>query len=148
MCPSSDESMTSPPLMALMMISESPSTIKRSKPSSRANRRARRAACTSTISTKVGSGICYDRVAITSSSLLRTIIPSPMMFLVGNRAPSKLIFTKPEGGGRHLIDLEVLGILAWMGLSCWNSWRESRAKAGIFSLLEICFFSSKLKIPS
>ena len=55
------------------------------------------------------------------------------MFLFGKIVPSKLIFTISGGGGRHLTDLDILGILAWMGLSYWNSWRESQAMAGIFS---------------
>ena len=44
-------------LIALITTSESPSTIKFSKPSSLANHRTQCAAITSTISTEVGSGI-------------------------------------------------------------------------------------------
>lgn len=127
----------SPPLMALMMISKSPSMTKLSKPSSLANKGARRAASSSTISTEVGSGICYDKAAITNLRSLRTIMPKPTMFMVRKRVPSKLIFTIPKGGGRHLTNLTVIEILAWLGLSCWNSWRESRAISGI------CFFPTR-----
>ena len=108
------------PLMELIMIFESPSTITLWKPNSLANQRARRAASTSTISTEVGSGICCDRAAIANPFLLQIIIPKPAIFSSAESVLSKLILSRPDGGGRHLTDLAVLGIFSCVGRSWYT----------------------------
>lgn len=87
---------------ALMIISESPSQITWAKFSSCAKHIAFRAANTSTISTKVGSGIDCEKAAITRPLSLQIIAPRPARLLSANVAPSKLILTKSLGGGFHL----------------------------------------------
>ena len=125
-CPNLDWAILSP-LMELIIISESPSTIKLWKANSFANQRARRAASISTISTEAGSGICYVRAAIINLLSLQTIMPRPAMFSLAKRAPSKLTLSRPVGGGRHLMDLAIRGSFSWVGRSWLYSWRASRA---------------------
>ena len=120
------------PQIALTIISESPSTKTLSKPSSFAKTKALRAAITSTVSTEVGRGIFCERAAKTNPAESRTTTPRPAKDWVENKAPSKLTFTKPGGGGFQRTERAVLGIFGCTGRSWLNSWTSERAWSGIF----------------
>ena len=98
------------PFMARMAMSESPSRMIWSKPSSCAKERAPLAANTSTISTEVGNGITCVNAVITRPWSLRMMAPRPASSFSWKMAPSKLIFTQSEGGGSHLVWIRVGGV--------------------------------------
>ena len=83
--------------MAEIAISESPSRMTLSKPSSLTKMRALRAANTSTISTEVGRGMICFAAAITRPRLFRMMEPRPAWACSLKTAPSKLILTQSDG---------------------------------------------------
>lgn len=116
-CPNLEESILSP-LIELIIISESPSTITVLKPTSWANPNAQLAANTSTISIKANSGICCDRVSITNPWSLRIIMRVQQCSPMRKSAPSKLTLTQPTGGGHHQTDLVVkVSLCGWDGVA-------------------------------
>jgi len=108
MWPRSEES-SAFSFMALMITSESPSTITLSNPSSLANKRALHATITSIVSTEVGRGIICERAAKTNLDWSRIIMPRPTELWVKKIAPLKLTFTTPGGLGLFLEFLCGLG---------------------------------------
>ena len=101
MCPKLED-MKPPLFMALIIISESPSTITCSRFSSLAEHMALRAANTSTISTKVGNEIVCVKAATTRPLSFLTIASRLAKLFALKVAPSKLIFNQLAEGGSHL----------------------------------------------
>ena len=97
--------------IAQIAISESPSRMTFSKPSSLAKKRALHAANTSTISTEVGRGMTCVNAAITRPRSLRMMEPKPASACSLNIAPSKFILTQSEWGGFHLVGAWTGGVL-------------------------------------
>ena len=109
-CDQSSLQRSSRPSWPFMAMSESPSRMIWSKPSSCAKERARLVANTSTISTEVGNGITCVNAAITRPWSLRMMAPRPASSFSWKMVPSKLIFTQSEGGGSHLVWIRVGGV--------------------------------------
>lgn len=87
----------------LIKIIESPSRKILSKPSSKANSTALRAANAFTSMTVGGSWITSDSEAITKPSWLRITTPKSATFSFSKIAPSKLILYPCKGGGVHYV---------------------------------------------
>lgn len=87
----------------LIKIIESPSRKILSKPSSKANSTALRAANAFTSMTVGGSWITSDSEAITKPSWLRITTPKSATFSFSKIAPSKLILYPCRGGGVHYV---------------------------------------------